>query len=125
MPSYDEQLFRPAAPVALVTILDPANGDQPAGVPFQIDTGVDATLVPEESITALAVEALAGEGFVLVGFDGTRLQSRVVTVHLTFERRTFKGRFLLTPGAIGIIGRDVLNHVSIRLDGSSLTWDLR
>jgi hypothetical protein len=37
-------------------------------------------------------------------------------------RRAFRGRFLVSSQEWGIVGRDVLNHVSVLLDGSQLVW---
>jgi hypothetical protein len=43
-------------------------------------------------------------------------------VDLLFLRRAFKGRFLVINQQWGLLGRDVLNHVSILFDGPNLSW---
>jgi hypothetical protein len=58
----------------------------------------------------------------LKGFDGNVSVARVVEVDLLFLRRAFKGRFLLIDQEWGLIGRDVLNHVSLLFDGLHLDW---
>jgi hypothetical protein len=58
----------------------------------------------------------------LMGFDGNISVAQVVTLDLLFLKRTFRGRFLVTNQQIGILGRDVINHVSLMLDGPNLTW---
>lgn len=38
-------------------------------------------------------------------------------------RRACRRRFLVSSQEWGIVGRDVLNHVSVLLDGPQLVWD--
>jgi len=59
----------------------------------------------------------------LMGFDGSVSQAQAVQLNLIFLRRRFKGRFLLIQQEWGILGRDVLNHVSLLLDGPHLMWN--
>jgi hypothetical protein len=44
-------------------------------------------------------------------------------MELIFCRRTFRGQFLLTDQECGVLGRNVLNAVSLLLDGPHLAWD--
>jgi hypothetical protein len=37
----------------------------------------------------------------------------------------FSGRFLLIDQEVGVLGRDILNHVCIILDGPNLRWEER
>jgi hypothetical protein len=48
---------------------------------------------------------------------------QVVQLDLIFLKKTFRGRFLVINQEWGILGRDVLNHVSVLLDGPHLTWN--
>jgi hypothetical protein len=57
-----------------------------------------------------------------MGFDGSISQAQTVQLDLIVLRRRFKGRFLVSRQEWGIIGRDILNHVSLLLDGPYLTW---
>jgi hypothetical protein len=36
--------------------------------------------------------------------------------------KTFKGRYLTLDQECGILGRDVLNHLVVLLDGPALNW---
>ena len=63
-----------------------------------------------------------GEEYELTAFDGTVSVSRAVNMHLLFLRRTFRGQFLTTDNSCGILGRDILNHLSILLNGPKLEW---
>ena len=39
-----------------------------------------------------------------------------------FGRRIFRGQFLLIDQPIGILGRNILNEVSLLFDGPRLEW---
>ena len=57
-----------------------------------------------------------------MGFDGSTSFAPVVQLQLVFLNRTFKGQFLLIRQEWGVMGRDILNHVSLLLDGPNLKW---
>lgn len=123
MPAYDGDLFSPPAPVATVTLRNPATGAVIADVRMLLDTGADVTLLPQTAVEQLGVNADASGGYELMGFDGRVSTTRAVSVDLLFLRRAFKGRFLLIDQGWGIIGRDILNHVSLLFDGAGLRWE--
>jgi hypothetical protein len=122
MPSYDRSLFDPPAPLARVTLRHRQTGQVVPDVPMLIHSGADITLLPQDAVAQLGVDLTAGEEYELMGFDGATSISRSVQVDLLFLRRTFHGRFLLTAQEWGILGRDVLNHLSLVLDGPALHW---
>ncbi len=41
---------------------------------------------------------------------------------MIFLKRAFRGRYLLIEEERGILGRDVLNHVTLLLDGPRHQW---
>jgi hypothetical protein len=123
MPAYDDRLFSPPAPLAKVTIRNQTSRMTVADVPMLLDSGADVSLLPQVSVNLPGVAASANETYDLVGFDGSMSQAQAVRLDLIFLRRTFKGRFLLIDQEWGILGRDVLNHLSLLLDGPQLTWD--
>ena len=43
--------------------------------------------------------------------------------HYLFLRGTFNGQYLVIDAEMGVLGRDILNHVRVLLDGPALTWD--
>ena len=123
MPAYDSILFDPPAPLAAVDIRDPSSGNVVSGVPMLIDSGSDLTLIPEQSITELNIELDLTIGYELTGFDGHMSMAKSVQLDLVFLGRTFKGRFVVIDSEIGILGRNVLNHFSLVLDGPALSWE--
>lgn len=122
MPAYDSEKFAPPAPLARVELRCPETGAALPDVPMLLDWGADVTLLPQTSATRIGASVLAGVGYELVGFDGTQSVAPAVQVDLRFLGRTFKGRFLLINQEWGIVGRDILNHLVLLLDGPSLTW---
>jgi hypothetical protein len=122
MPAYDESLFAPPAPLARATLRNPKSGATVSDVPMLLDSGADVTLVPQTSVDQLGIEVNLNEGYELIGFDGSTSVARVVQLDLIFLRRTFKGRFLLIHQGWGLIGRDILNHLTLVFDGPRLIW---
>ena len=122
MPAYDSDLFSPPAPLAKVTLRHPTSGATVSDVPMLLDTGADITLLPQAFVEQLGILVDSNEGYELRGFDGSISIARFVEVDLLFLRRAFKGRFLLINQAWGLLGRDVLNHVSLLFDGLHLDW---
>jgi hypothetical protein len=122
MPAYDKTLFDPPAPLARVIIRHPTSGATVSDVPMLLDTGADVTLLPQAFVQQLGISGDLNEGYELKGFDGNVSIARVVEVDLVFLRRAFKGRFLLIDQEWGLIGRDVLNHLSVLFDGLRFDW---
>ena len=124
MTAYDDSRFAPPAPVARVSLRHPERGESIADVPMLIDSGADATLLPRSAVAALGIVG-TGERYQLVAFDRTTSESEAVRADLVFLSRRFRGRFLLIDAEVGVVGRDVLNHVRLLLDGPALNWEER
>jgi len=122
MPAYEDTLFSPPAPVVRVKLRNPQTGIDRSDVPMLLDSGADVTLLPRTAIDALDVQP-SDQSYELIAFDGTKSVSAVVIAELVFLGRVFRGQFLLVDQEVGILGRDVLNHVSVLLDGPSLRWE--
>jgi Aspartyl protease len=124
MPLYDGELFVPPAPIARVLVRHPERDQSVGDVPMLIDSGADATLLPRSVATSLRLEG-TGERYQLAGFDGTISESEAVLACLVFLRTNFRGRYLLVDAEVGVLGRDILNHVRLLLDGPALRWEER
>ena len=123
MPTYDDHFFTPPAPLARVTIRNSQDGKTVSDVPMLIDSGADVTLIPQQSVTLLGASIEPDTGYEVTGFDGKKSIAQVVRLDLIFLRRAFRGRFLVSNQEWGIVGRDVLNHVSLLLNGPQLMWE--
>ncbi|MBI3863031.1 MAG: retroviral-like aspartic protease [Planctomycetia bacterium] len=122
MPAYEGGSFAPPAPVARV-VLRRADGTATASdIPMLIDSGADVTLIPKSALAVLGLVG-AGQRYQLVAFDGTTSECEAVHADLILLNRRFRGQYLLIDHDVGILGRDVLNHLRLLLDGPALTWD--
>lgn len=123
MPSYDAERFNPPAPIAKIILRNPADGNTVSDIPMLIDTGADISLIPQYAVIRLGMTALSGESYKLMGFDGNITDAPVIRLDMSFMKKTFRGLFLIIEKELGILGRDVLNHISIILNGPLLTWN--
>jgi hypothetical protein len=120
MTPYDSQ-FQPPAPIASVRLWN-LNTRADKGVRLAIDTGADVTLVPASAIADLEIQLVKDRTFQLAGFDGTHSEASAVDLGMEWLGKKIRGRFLLIDRDLGILGRDVLNHFRIVLDGPKLEW---
>ena len=125
MPDYDSVLFTPPAPLARVTLRNPASGATQTAVPMLLDTGADVSLIPQASISSLALATISDTRYELVGFDGNSSFAQVVRLELIFPERTFRGQFLLAEQNWGILGRNILNAAPLLFDGPRLLWEVQ
>lgn len=122
MPEYDKSHFDPPAPVASVTLRNPNNAASQADLILLIDTGADVTLLPQSALQPLGVQPVNDVRYELMAFDGTTSSAAVADLDLVFLNRRFRGRYLLTNVEIGVLGRDVLNHLALLFDGPNYKW---
>jgi len=124
MPAYESNFFSPPAPVAKVMLRNSESGATLADVPLLIDSGADVTLLPKASVDFLGISVSANSGYELTGFDGSASISQSVRAEVVFQRKIFRGEFLLTNQEVGFLGRDVINHLPVLLDGPRLNWEV-
>lgn len=122
MPAYDATQFEPPAPLAQVTLRNKETGAVLLDVPMLLDSGADVTLIPESAMNSLGLTVMRDRHYELVGFNGNTSFASVVQLELIFCHKTFRGQFLLIDQAWGILGRNVLNVVTLLFDGPNLTW---
>ncbi len=122
MPPYDASHFAPPAPLARVTLRHVHTGATVTDVELLVDTGADITLLPRTAVERLGVAPLVDQQYALRGFDGNTSVAPVVVLDMIFLRRAFRGRYLLIEAERGIVGRDILNHVIVLLDGPQQQW---
>lgn len=120
MPTYDASQD-PPAPVARVTLRHP-NGKTISDIPLLIDTGADITLLPRTAVERLGALEASPEQVELIGFDGSRSFASSAIAEVIFLNRSFQGRYLVLEQEQGILGRDVLNHLVLLLDGPQRQW---
>lgn len=122
MSNYDEISFNLPAPIANVTLKDLISPQTIADVLLLIDTGADVTLLPKSAVDKFQGLELSNEDYQLEDFDGSRSKAVAVQLQLIFLNKKITGNFLLIEQEIGILGRDILNYLSIIFDGKKLQW---
>ena len=122
MPDYDRQQFNPPAPIARLTIRTPDRARSIADVIMLVDSGADVTLIPRVFAERLALDCEIDPNLQLEGFTGGTAVARTVRAELVFLGKNFRGRFPLIDEDYGILGRNVLNNLSLLLDGPRLAW---
>jgi hypothetical protein len=123
MPAHDATHFNPPAPLARVTLRNPSTGAIASGVELLVDSGADVTLLPRQGVEGLGISLTTGRGYEIAGFDGSKSFVPAVNLEMLFLNRLFKGQYLVIDEERGILGRDVLNHIALLLDGPRLRWD--
>ena len=122
MPEYDAENFDPPAPVAYVTLRNPANGAVLSDIPMLIDTGADATLLPSNAVEQLNIAIEKDSDFEVQVFDGEIKRLKLAKLEMVLLGKKFAGEYLLVDRPVGILGRNILNNISILLDGPRGKW---
>jgi hypothetical protein len=115
--------FDPPAPVVDVSLRNPQDGKIVSGVILLLDTGADITLLPIKAVGQLGVALLPNKEYELVGFDGHASYAHVAELLMIWLGKGFRGRYLVVDKEYGILGRDVLNHLALLLNGPLLQLD--
>ena len=123
MQAYDAARFEPPAPLALVTVKARHHGIEIRDVPMLLDTGADVSLLPRSLVEMLI--APDAKQYELQAFDGTKSTAPALIAELQFLGKSFRGQFLLIDGWHGILGRNVLNNLSVLFDGPAGNWTER
>jgi hypothetical protein len=116
--------FKPPAPFVQVTLRNPTTGEQRRGIPAQMDTAADRTVLPEAVGLSLHLNRI---GEMLVGgFGGTvtvvPLYGVLLGVH-TFPPRSIE--VIVHPEEQWVLlGRDVLNQLRALLDGPATALEI-
>ncbi|MGD9634632.1 MAG: hypothetical protein AB7G28_05060 [Pirellulales bacterium] len=89
-----------------------------------LDTGADVTLLPRDRISTLVEMEKLVQHAQLVAFDGTKSTAPIVQLELEMLGKSFRGQFILIDGEYGILGRNILNSLTVLLDGPARSWSL-
>jgi hypothetical protein len=120
MQAYEAARFDPPAPLALVSVKSEPLGILIHQVPMLLDTGADVSLLPRSHVASLA--SPDARQYELEAFDGTKSTAPAITAELQFLGKSFRGQFLLIDNWHGVLGRNVLNNLSLLFDGPSRKW---
>jgi len=124
MPAYDIERYSPAAAVAAVSVRNVASGASVDEVSMVLDSGADISALPKAVVDALTL-AVGDRAYEVMAYDNSVRVCPTVRAEVVFMRGHFKGQFIVADQADGVLGRNILNHFIVTLDGPRLEWDVR
>jgi predicted aspartyl protease len=106
----------PPAPFVTIQVSPVNQGENILAVDCLMDTGADLSVMPQRLVSALN---LAPEDSIIVeGFDGERQELPLFAVNIVIENSILTGLEVTAyPMNHAILGRDILNHFRLLLDG--------
>lgn len=120
MQVYDTGRFDPPAPLALVIVKSRRLDIVLHDVPMLLDTGADVSLLHSSRVAPLL--SPHARQYELEAFYGRKSTAPALTAELPFLGKSFRGQFLLIDNWHGVLGRNVLNNLSLLFDGPSRWW---
>ncbi|MEN6452466.1 MAG: retroviral-like aspartic protease family protein [Thermoguttaceae bacterium] len=121
MPEYDSR-FDPPAPVAAINVRTVDRRKRVSNVSMFIDSGADVTVLPASVVSQLGLPNHGNRE--VTAFDGSESVAASVECEVLFLGQVYRGVYLVVDDQYGLLGRDVLNRVSLLLDGPRLTWEV-
>lgn len=109
--------YLPSAPFVPITIDGYDQDKPPITLSAFVDSGADGTLLPRDILTAVGAEY--EDTVLLRGTTGVtqRLDRYTVRIRIGEETIYSVAAVAVAPGSEPIIGRDVLNHLILTLNG--------
>jgi predicted aspartyl protease len=115
----------PPAPFVHVSLRRPGDGPSRDDQPAQIDTAADRTVIPGGLVTQLGL--VPADELPAAGFGGQVF--RVITYLVKIQLRGLPPRLIDVLAHEGepyiLLGRDILNHHRLVLDGPGLALEIR
>ena len=120
---YDDITNDPPAPFLSIRISHPARPDAPLDLRAKVDTGADISALPNDIVNALRL-APSGE-LRVAGYDGQPTTVTVYAARVTLPDGQ-RGRLnvLTVPTEYALLGRDLVNHLRLLLDGPAHTLEV-
>lgn len=117
-PSYE-----PPAPTTKIILRNIATGERLRNIDMLLDTGADITLLPKSYIETLEIKPSENQKYELTGFDGSIVLAEIFYLQIIFLGKRFTGNYCVVDSRTGVLGRDILNQISLLFDGPNLEWD--
>jgi hypothetical protein len=122
MPAYDDERYSPAAPIATVIVRSLDSGAVVEGVKMLLDSGADISCLPKAVVDVLGL-TVGDRSYEVMAYDHSVREWATVHAEVQFLRGHFKGLFVVLEQDTGVLGRNILNHLVVTLDGPRLEWD--
>ena len=121
--AYDSSA-QPPAPFIEFEVVSPQDSTQRRPVQGLLDTGAEVSVLPAEILTALQIPKASNMS--VESWDGspTLVTTYIVTLAIA-DAHLDSIEVVAAPRPHAILGRDVLNHFILTLNGKDLTFELQ
>ncbi|HEY4688143.1 MAG TPA: hypothetical protein VIK33_02440 [Anaerolineae bacterium] len=120
---YDQR-FSPPAPALTIDIFVPDNANQRDTILAKLDTAADISAIPLDLLKAWRLEPESE--IVISGIDAAPTTVRTYTVGIELpDARIRRSEVIPIAEDYALIGRDILNHFYIYLNGPDLTFEIQ
>lgn len=120
---YNEDV-EPPAPFLPVTIHHPETPSRTIQITAKLDTGADISALPISIIHALELPVTSK--LLVEGYDGVASTVSTYGAILQIEQARFRSQeFIAIAEPHALLGREILNHYYLLLNGPELNFDLR
>jgi predicted aspartyl protease len=120
--SYTES-FSPPAPILPVEIFIPDEPQQRVQVDAKLDTAADISAIPFSVVNEWGLEPVSEVLVAGYSAETAVLSTYAVALELP-EARIRSIEVVVVPDSCALLGRDVLNHFSINLNGPDLIFEI-
>lgn len=113
----------PPAPFIEIVLRHPTNPEQTTYLQAKIDTGADISAIPADLLAQIPLPTASK--IIVEGYDGVSATVFSYSTHLEIAGTRFENwEVIEIPDSYGLLGRDLLNHFYIQLNGPELTLSL-
>ena len=113
----------PPAPFLEVVVYHPTIEMQSVSTQAKIDTGADISAVPVTLVTQLGLPTISK--LIIQGYDGIPTTASTFNAIIQIAQTRFSSQeFIAIPESYVLLGRGILNHFYVHLNGPDLTLEL-
>lgn len=115
--------FSPPAPVLPIEIFVPGEPQQRVQVDAKLDTAADISAIPLSVVNEWGLEPVSE--VVVAGYSAETAVLSTYTVGLELPKARVRHiEVIVIPDSCALLGRDVLNHFNINLNGPDLIFEI-
>jgi len=121
--AYDTS-SQPPAPFIEFEVVSPQDSTQRRPTQGLLDTGAEVSVLPVEILTALQIPKASDMSVESCDGSPTLVTTYIVTLRIA-DARLDSIEVVAAPMPYAVLGRDVLNHFILTLNGKDLSFELQ